>query len=261
MSNRNLFFAFVAAAAAVVVTAVIILTAFRDSGPPPAGTSGADIPAAEPCLPGLIEVDEPNDEAARSMARQTAENEKITLHIKEPPVHAAVLAEYDDGTGVRRFEQTGSPTQLELMGPNKLGGELAVYTQAPGQDLTLWCYVRHLAGRDVNMPDEADLVLAEKDLVQAGLSFSDEDRNLLRQWAGVEFYASADSRLPLFTAGLRPATAPQTDYNNVPVKIAPGRYHMRAIITDGGQESRVPLGMIEIAAAQSGTYPVYVPYK
>jgi hypothetical protein len=258
MSNRSLFFAFVAAAAAVIVIAVIILTGFRDSGPGRAGTSGTDMPEAEPCLPALIEVGEPNNEALEALMRQTAEQEKITLHITEPLPAEAVLAEYDDGTGARRFAPAGSPTQLELMGPNKLGGELAVYTSP---NLTLWCYVKHLAKRDVDIPADADLVLTEQNLVKAALSFSDEDINLLRQWAGVEFYESADSRLPLFTAGLRPATAPQTDYNDVPVRIAPGRYHMRAIITDGGQESRVPLGMIEITAEQSRTYPVYVPYK
>jgi len=254
--SRNTILVIVVAAGAVlmVIGAVISLT----SRPQPvaAPTGGQEMPTLtfpnEPCEP----IVRPH------VAESIEETEKLVVNIARYPAGVTSVEElsagYDDGQTERRFSV--SDGKLVLQGPNKLGGELAVYIAEPNKPLRLWCYVRKLEKRQVTVPDDAELVVSDDRLVDASLSFAAEDAALLRNVRAVAFYTSPDSKQALFYWPVG-TSLPKAGPAKVPVRITPGRYFVRAIVEKAGQLSYVPLGMLEVTAEKQKTYPLELPYK
>jgi len=93
------------------------------------------------------------------------------------------------------------------------------------------------------------------------LSFAKEDMALLVNWEGVGFFASADSKLPLFFAAMNVGTLRVADYSKVGFKAVSGLYHIRAIVNKDGHERQVSLGTLEISPEKLRQYEIDVPYK
>jgi|GEM_PF-4906163 len=265
MSRENSRLVMVAAAIVVVAVVLIIVTASREPEPDreaaPAPTGGLSVP--EPCRPGML-VSAAQDKTEAERQRQLEQEQQITVVIEDYPADVArgsLAAVYDDGTNQRRFYDAESPGRMTLKGPNILGGELAVYVAEPNKPRRLWCYAQSLAKRHVNLPDDAELVITHEDIVDVELAFAKEDLDLLTNCRAIAFYASADSKVGLFYAPFTAEAVPAGAVSKMPLKIVPGRYHMRAIITKDLQQTSVPLGMVEISEQTSTAYPVEVPYK
>jgi len=172
-----------------------------------------------------------------------------------------LYAVYHDTVVKRDFYDNESPGRMTLKGPNRLGGELAVYFRKSEEIVRLWAYVKKVSKRQISLPADADLVVAETDLVECYLSFAKEDMALLVNWEGVGFFASADSKLPLFFAAMNVGTLRVADYSKVGFKAVSGLYHIRAIVNKDGHERQVSLGTLEISPEKLRQYEIDVPYK
>jgi hypothetical protein len=267
MDNRKLI-AIVSIVAGVVIVAAIIIARSPDGEPggdemlPTAQEPNA---AAEPCQPGLSEQELlALKEAEAERQRQSEEQQSITISITDYPAGAkrgGLFAVYSQGLSRREFNDQASPGQMVLAGPNKLGGELAVYIRQSDVRFRVWAYIKSLDKTQISLPADADTVVTQQDLAEVSLSFAKEDQALLEYWTAVAFYNSADSQAPLFFAPLRQGPDQVTDYNNVPLEIVPGRYHARAVINKDGQETYVQIGMMDVIGREPKTYPVQLPYK
>jgi hypothetical protein len=252
MNNRKLI-AIVSVAAGVVIVAAIIIGRSGD-GEPAGGemlpTAQEPNAAAEPCLPGLSEQELlALQEAEAERKRQSEEQQSITISITDYPAGAkrgGLFAVYSQDLNRRQLDDQASPGQMVLEGPNKLGGELAVYIRQSGLHFRVWAYIKSVDDTEINLPADADMVVTQEDLAGVSLSFAKEDQALLEHWTAVAFYNSADSQAPLFFAPLRQGPEKVTDYNSVPLEIVPGRYHTRAVINKDGQESYVQMGMMDV---------------
>jgi len=90
------------------------------------------------------------DEQRKRIERE----EEIRIVVGEYPQGAAkgrLVAIYGGGTRNREFTDHRSHGQLTLKGPNKLGGELAIYIMDADGPLPVWAYISNLGRRDVNL--------------------------------------------------------------------------------------------------------------
>jgi hypothetical protein len=268
MDNRKLIVTLSVVVAVVAAAIVIITSGSEDAGPvddETALTAQEPNVAAEPCQPALSQQEILEQERAEAeRKRQLQEQQNIAISITDYPAGAkkgGLFAIYRHGPVRREFNDQESPGQMVLAGPNKLGGELAVYIRQLGLHFRVWAYIKSLDKTQISLPADADMVVTQQDLAEVSLSFAQQDQALLKYWTGVAFYNSAGSQTPLFFAVMRAEPNQVADYNNVPLEIVPGRYHARAVINKDGQESYVQLPMIDVVGPEPKTYPVEIPYK
>jgi len=209
----------------------------------------------------------------KQLERKKAEAEKIK-QLQEQEKITVVIREYPDEkftgrlTGIYRvegekseFNDYKSPGQMELKGPNKLGGELAVYVNELGQPARVWAYIQNLQGRNITLPDDAEQVFTEDDFVQVALSLTELKKKFnLAKWEAVVFYPSQESELFFFPAVLHEGSIQVTDYSNVPLEIAPGNYFIKACANDAeGRDIFIALASVEIDKTPGRTYTIKIP--
>jgi hypothetical protein len=189
--------------------------------------------------------------------KELEEKEKITIHVRKYPEGAtegSLVAGYYDGVRAREFSEHGSIGELALKGPNKLGGELVVYfTSKATGEITTWAYVKEVQKRVVDLPDDADLEITDKDLIEVYLSFEGQEQGVLESLKGVALYAGADAKWPLFMARL--TSREELDYNRIGLRLVPGSYYLRGHPKKGKE---ILLGKLQVDK-QVKTYRLGLP--
>jgi hypothetical protein len=277
--DSKLIWALVAAGLAVILIVTIVAVQSGGDGDSSGDENGASDDmtgtivdggeAYEPSGPGLGQgggedaVGVGGVEVEGDVARPE-QDETISVVVTDYPseiLPGGLSAVYHDTVVKRDFYDNETPGRMTLQGPNRLGGELAVYFRKSDETLRLWAYVRKVSKRHIGLPADADIVVGETDLVESYLSFAKEDVALLVNWEGVGFFASADSKLPLFLAAMNVGTLEVADYSKVPFKAVSGQYHIRAIVSKDGHERQVSLGTLEVRPEKLSKYEIDVPYK
>jgi len=200
--------------------------------------------------------------AAAQQRKRLEIEEAITVTIQKDAIQGQegpLVCLYSVGEKNREFHNGQSSGQMTLKGPNKLGGELVVYTSPPGQHFRSWCYIKNLQKRNVSLPDDADWSATREDLIEVYLSFPDEQKQFLDSWQGVIFYPSKASNVRLFGALLHVGSIQLTNYGKVPLKIVPGKYYMKALVIKGRTEVFMPIGQLEIGKEPGKTYTINLP--
>ena len=200
--------------------------------------------------------------AAAQRRKRLEIEEAITVTIQKDAIQGQegpLVCLYSVGEKNREFHNGQSSGQMTLKGPNKLGGELVVYTSPPGQHFRSWCYIKNLQKRNVSIPDDADWSATREDLIEVYLSFPDEQKQFLDSWQGVIFYPSKASNVRLFGALLHVGSIQLTNYGKVPLKIVPGKYYMKALVIKGRTEVFMPIGQLEIGKEPGKTYTINLP--
>jgi len=166
-------------------------------------------------------------EAEKIERERIAEEEKITVTFEELPSKSLVVL-YKIGDHEREAPLTDLNSKcVEMKGPNKLGGELAVFRA--DSSARCWAYIKNLQKRDITLPKDADIICNMEDLVDLTIKFQDKDVDELVKQKAVAFYASPQAMLPLFGISLRSklpeiqADAPK----ELTLKIKPGTYYAR----------------------------------
>jgi hypothetical protein len=182
------------------------------------------------------------------------EEEKIVVNTASPPL-GGLVAVYQVGTMGREFTPDAAGL-LVLKGPNKLGGELAVYPRTGGAN-GVWAYIPKLEKRQVELPKDAQLLADPNNRVTARIAVNANENAVPAGYRQVRFYFSEDTHLPLFGKAL---SAPRTEGNRTiiaEVPAAPGTYHVR--LFGGDDRPELSLGMLKIESEQSKTYVVKIP--
>jgi hypothetical protein len=199
---------------------------------------------------------------AKEVARKKKieEAEKITVEINRRPGDVSageLIGIYNDGTRNREFGESNG--KVFLMGPNKLGGELAVYlvSKSTGKSF-LWAYVGEVTKRLVSLPQEADIVADEGDWFQIELLVKGKKKPLIDDLCGVAFFASGNRKVPLFGRKWERVTLGGEGlyYKTVRVDVIAGRYDVRGINRDGKE---FILGQLDIGREYGKTYTLEVP--
>jgi len=191
--------------------------------------------------------------------------EAINIVVGKYPEQVAagrLMAVYTDGTQQRECYDYENPGHLTLSGPNKLGEELGVYIRQAGGPLRLWCYIKSLNKRDVNLPGDADRVIKAADLEDVYLSLTGADKSFLDNCEGLWLYPSEGTKMQIgwFAVVLHSRSVQFKEYGKVPVRVVPGRYDMRALVRGGGDKI-VPFGTVDIGNENGKVYTVKLPNK
>lgn len=193
--------------------------------------------------------------AAMEEQKRIAEEEKITVEFTAvPDPHLVVI--YDDG--VRSREESPiiiGGDVVEMKGPNKLGGELGVFpAKSRGK---CWVYIKRLDKRSIALPKDADIVAGEDKLVELPVSVDKENLTMLRKYKGIAFYASADSRLPLFWSGFQKLISQNPNAaQELSIEILPGTYYVRV---GTPKEDEVAIGTVTIKGTDPDPFSVRLP--
>lgn len=194
-------------------------------------------------------------QAEAELLRRLSEEEKITVNFTTVPDPYLVIL-YDDGD--RSKEE--SPIIHEgdtvvIKGPNKLGGELGVFpTKSRGK---CWAYIKRLDKKSVTLPKDADIVVGEDELVELRVSVDKEDLAKVSKYKGITFYASSDSRLPLFWSGFQKLASQDPNApKELPVRVLPGTYYVRV---GKPREDETPIGTVTVEGTDPEPYSVKLP--
>jgi len=221
--------------------------------------------AGEICVVELVLVDRIQDKkdnelrAAEAKRRaELEEAEKITIKVSNLPQYSDVgqwVALYAEGARHRSSYVPDAEGKFVINGPNKLGGELALaFSSREKLTRRCWAYIRKLAKRDVNLPEDADIVVTEEDVIEVYLSFEDKDKEALAEYSVVALFESEQGKLPLFYSFLNSGEG--FDHKKVKLEVVAGKYEARCIAT---REKEVSLGTLNISEEVGKVYSVKLP--
>jgi len=194
-------------------------------------------------------------QAEAERLRRLSEEEKITVRVTPVPESRFVVM-YDDGVRSREGSPAESGGDVVVMkGPNKLGGELAVFLTKAGAPC--WAYIKSLDKRTITLPKDADIVISEDRLVELPVSMAKEDLPRLSKYKAIAFYGSADGKYPLFRSSLRKLAFEDPNAPKVlSVKILPGTYHVRV---GTPRKDETSIGTVTIKGRDPGPFSIELP--
>ncbi len=198
------------------------------------------------------------EEAAKKERARIAEEEKLTVTFSESPAQLLILLYHDGERGREAPVRESNARVVEMKGPNKLGGELAVFRAESGT--RCWAYIGNLRKRDITLPKDADIICDEKDLVDLTIVLRDEDIAELVEQEAVAFYASSQGKLPLFGLRLRDKLADTSadGGKELSVKIKPGTYYAR-MGEPMEMEKETAVGKVTVSAEGPNTWQLELP--
>ena len=190
---------------------------------------------------------------AKEERARIEKEEAITIQIKDFPKYnepGIWMAGYHDGNKSREFQNINN--MFILKGPNKLGGDLAIYYNMKGSN-HVWLYTKNIQKRTLQFPEDASVVLNDNNMVSAKISLSQIDPNILSNNEMIAFYPDTDAKYFLFWISLKSEDLKKIQDNNwqIDMKFQPGTYYVK-LIKD--LETFLDLGIINIVKESRKTY-------
>ena len=196
--------------------------------------------------------------------KERAREETLNLKLSDPPQYpfkGAWVVLYYDGKTKQRFDRKPENCFM-LAGPMDLGGEVLAY-YSNGVENRTWVYLRKLEKRQIDLPSDAQTLIAPENLVEVGIEVQKGNReDLLRELQAIAFYTDQNAKLPIFWAPLQQGgdkrDAGRKDAGLVKLHVLPGSYFVRFVEADPS-EREIPVGEMKITGQSQRFYTLTVP--
>jgi hypothetical protein len=172
---------------------------------------------------------------------------------KEKPVNSGKEAAFDEAS------------KAIIPGPNKLGGELIIVNRMTGPNdspfILSYAYIRELDKRNINIPEDADILLTKEDLIPISITFIATKVPEGERFKVLGFFEKKESKLFLLGVPFNPASIQTGDNRQeFDILIKPGSYFLKLYGRHNTSNwiDSLDLGTIEIKPDQQ-RYEIILP--
>jgi len=172
---------------------------------------------------------------------------------KEKPVNSGKEAAFDE------------ESKAIIPGPNKLGGELIIGNRMTGPNdypfFLSHAYIRELDKRNINIPEDADILLTKEDLIPISITFVATKVPEGERFEVLGFFEKKESKLFLLGVPFNPASLQTGDNRQeFDILIKPGTYFLKLYGRHNTSNwiDSLDLGTIEIKPDQQ-RYEIIIP--